>query len=98
MINYGLLLEKLFRDEYEVGQTPELRNAFSNMNIAFFAQRRPDEKTFGGLHFMTSPMYNHLIRIHKLDGSEQNENIVKELRVWTSAHIRLPDGLREAIS
>jgi hypothetical protein len=98
MLNCNLLLEKLYRQEYEVGQTPELRKAFANMNIAFFAERNREEKTFGGYHFIGSPMYNNLIRLHEICESRENRDIIRQLRTWAKTHIKLPDQFKNQIS
>src|SRR4051812_6526005 len=65
MIDPSLLLESLFVEQYQVGQGPPLRATFSNMNFAFFQTRGESERSFGGLHFHGSPLYNHLVRLAK---------------------------------
>ena len=98
MISPNFLLERLYWERYQVGQRTELRSVFSNMNLSFFPEREDDEATFGGIHTMGSPVYNHLVRLlEQNDGiqnymSEEektfNKETIPQLKEWAKRSIK----------
>jgi hypothetical protein len=87
MLDPLLLLERLFVKRYQIGQDPVLRATFSNMNFAFFQTRNEGENSFGGQDFQGSPLYNHLIRLAKVEPTPQNKEVVAQLRDWADRNI-----------
>lgn len=97
MVSGELLLERLFVRKYQVGHGEALREIFQNMNFAFFDEHTAEESTFGGQHFMQSPLLNHLLRLRELDHSEKNTRIIDELSAWADANITLPKDILDAL-
>jgi HEPN domain-containing protein len=94
MIDPLLLLERLFVEQYQVGQSRALHDAFSNMNFAFFQTRSEGESSFGGQHFHGSPLYNHLVRLAEIEPSPQNQEAVAQLRDWAAQNIHMTNDVR----
>lgn len=97
MIDPLLLLERLFVERYQVGQSRTLRAAFSNMNFAFFQTRSEGESSFGGQHFYGSPLYNHLVRLAEIEASPQNKEAVAQLRDWADRNIYMTNDVRDQL-
>ena len=71
MLGPSLKLERLHERRYNVGESPELRWAFRNMNYAFFEDREPGERGFGGLVLRGSPLRNHLVELDEYLAQDQ---------------------------
>lgn len=97
MINYNLPLERLYMNQYEVGQSEELRFVFRNMNFAFFEERTVSEQTFGGFVAVGSQLRNQLLRWRKIDKSQENRMIIDDLSKWVMENIRISRKLKSEV-
>ena len=93
-----LLLERLYRRRYNVGENEMLRSVFASMNFAFFDEHLEPAQTFGGQHFTGSPLYNHLVRCRNFDGGKENNRRIDDLRDWVDESIPMSRSVRRALS
>ncbi len=98
MIDPSRLLERLFVERYQVGQSRALRDAFTSMNFAFFETRTEGESSFGGEHLHGSPLHNHLVRLAQIDRSPLNLQIVEQLREWAAENIHMSGEVRQQLN
>lgn len=97
MIDPRRMLERLFVGRYQVGETRTLYTAFYNMNFAFFSTRRKGERSFGGHHFLGSPLHNHLVRLGEIEPSPANREVVEQIRQWASQNIYMTKEVRDQL-
>ena len=106
MLGPSLKLERLHEKCYKLGESPELRWAFKNMNYAFFEDREPGERGFGGLVLRGSPLGNHLVRLDEClakDRFTQEDQLSRWrgdtalLRAWVSKMMKLSPAQRAAL-
>ncbi len=88
MIGENFILEKLFSNQLNVGNTQSLKDAFLFRNIHFSDEYKSDEVVQFSQHYCGAPIQNHTIRHSKMDKSVDNQNIIKDLEEWVRQNIQ----------
>ncbi len=89
---------------FSVGDNEQLRSIFAAQNHIFFDPSEESAPQFGGLINLSSPLYNHLVRMRTYKAwkdeeiPEENASTIGELSEWAQSSIKLPDELKEILN